>query len=115
MKLSPLFLVSFAQAALAGTFSVSDSYEGEDFINDWEFQSFTDPNHGTVYVARLSPHWHLCSSQLLQQLRRQINRHFSGPRIRLGQQLHSESRRHKRCQLQRAREKLGQTGIASYL
>ncbi|VDB91564.1 unnamed protein product [Peniophora sp. CBMAI 1063] len=53
MKFSPLFLVPFAHAALAGTFGLSDSYEGEDFINDWNFEAIDDPNHGTVnYVSK---------------------------------------------------------------
>ena len=55
MKFSPFLTATFARVALAGTFGLSDSYEGEDFINDWIFEAIEDPNHGTVYVAAFSP------------------------------------------------------------
>ena len=55
MKFSPILVAAFARIALAGTFSLSDSYEGEDFINDWNFEAIEDPNHGTVYVVAFSP------------------------------------------------------------
>ncbi|VDB91565.1 unnamed protein product [Peniophora sp. CBMAI 1063] len=53
MNLSLFSLASFVHAVLAGTFGISDSYEGEDFINDWNCMAIDDPNHGTVnYVSQ---------------------------------------------------------------
>jgi len=39
--------------SFAGTFTVTDSYQGADFINDWTFEAIADPTHGYVnYVTR---------------------------------------------------------------
>ena len=55
MKLSSRFsALALARLVLAGTFTVVDTYEGEDFINDWYFEAIEDPNHGTVYVVAFS-------------------------------------------------------------
>ena len=43
MKFSPILVAAFARIALAGTFSLSDSYEGEDFINDWNAPASSSP------------------------------------------------------------------------
>ncbi|KZV62425.1 glycoside hydrolase family 16 protein [Peniophora sp. CONT] len=55
MKLTSRFSATLALArlALAGTFSVVDSYEGQDFINEWTFEAIPDPTHGYVnYVDK---------------------------------------------------------------
>ena len=54
MKLSSRFsTLALARLALAGTFSVVDSYQGEDFINEWSFEAIPDPTHGYVnYVDK---------------------------------------------------------------
>ena len=54
MKLSSRFsALALARLVLAGTFTVVDTYEGEDFINDWTFEAIPDPTHGYVnYVDK---------------------------------------------------------------
>ena len=54
MNFSPFLFIALARLSLAGTFDISDSYQGEDFINDWDFEAIEDPNHGTVYVVAFS-------------------------------------------------------------
>ena len=48
-----LCIIALAQSALAGTFTVADSYQGQDFINDWTFEAIPDPTNGYVYVHSL--------------------------------------------------------------
>ena len=48
-----LCIIALAQSAFAGTFTLADSYQGQDFINDWTFQAISDPTHGYVnYVDK---------------------------------------------------------------
>ena len=48
-----LCIIALAQSAFAGTFTVADSYQGQDFINEWTFQAISDPTHGYVnYVDK---------------------------------------------------------------
>ena len=48
-----LCIIALAQSAFAGTFTVADSYQGQDFINEWTLQAISDPTHGYVnYVDK---------------------------------------------------------------
>jgi hypothetical protein len=49
--LHSLLFVSFfllTTRVLSGTFTLSDNYQGEDFLNEWDFEAIPDPTNGYV-------------------------------------------------------------------
>ena len=49
-----LGLTAIAVPVLGATYSISDSYQGSDFLNGFHHQAISDPTHGRVYVTRAS-------------------------------------------------------------
>ena len=46
-----LGLTAIAVPVLGATYSISESYQGSDFLNGFHHQAISDPTHGRVYVT----------------------------------------------------------------